>query len=233
MQIPQEIKKFIDKKIIFDNRLIMPWFYPETEKFDDFQSGYKIDGEDEDGILNFKKSWWVVCRNYFDDPYFVDFAEQEKGFPVYFAYHGMGKWTPILVSETIVEFENILSKIKPLENKKIELLNYLRGNFDLENPLWRELFDSVLEEDEEESDKQIDTEPLIFSKLYITDFGENKLHVIKHLKKFLGLTPKQALTLPEKLPIKYREGLKKLLVQDMDYLQRLGVKCELVDNDSF
>lgn len=132
--------------------MALPWNYPIIDKFNDFQAGYRFNANTLENLTGqngeFHENWFVICSNYFDDPFFIDISETENDFPVYYAQHGAGSWTPIKISESIDEFANQLNAIKKLEDIKEQLLENLKNEFDLENELWKEVYDSTLENDE-------------------------------------------------------------------------------------
>ena len=153
MELPQQIKNFIEERIEMDN-MTLPSNYPTSGKFNEFQAGYRynsITNEDLTGNQGkFHKNWFVICSNYFNDPFFIDITEIENSFPVYYAQHGSGEWEPIKVSKNIKEFISELKELKKLENNKPEYLQYLEANFDLHNEMWKEVYESVIEEIEDE-----------------------------------------------------------------------------------
>ncbi len=83
-----------------------------------------------------------------DDPFYIDFTQENIGFPVYFSYHGMGKWEPILIANTLEQFKQILVKIKSHETQLPFDLNSLSLSVDLENKFWEEVNETCNEEDE-------------------------------------------------------------------------------------
>jgi len=121
-QIQHKVKAFLDVGTVLET-LILPQNYPDVNQLEAFQLGYKTDGRTGKSITgdkatDFKESWYVLCTNYFDDPFFVDFTEEEKGFPVYFAFHGAGGWRPIKVAESLDTFSKLLIDIQQLEGDK-------------------------------------------------------------------------------------------------------------------
>jgi hypothetical protein len=142
----QKVTDFINQKITIEE-LCLPHFYPTVDRFDKFQAGYKYNAITGEKSKVFNENWFVICFNYSSDPFFVDFREVEKGFPVYFAWHGTGRWVAIKVAETINEFLFHLSEIKQIEGNKDKMLHYLETHFDLENEFWKEVYESVCEDD--------------------------------------------------------------------------------------
>lgn len=151
MELPQKIRSFIEERTEITT-MALPWNYPSIDKFDDFQAGYRFDAATLENLTGqeggFHENWFVVCSNYFDDPFFVDISEIEIDYPVYYAQHGAGSWTPIKISESITEFSNRLKGIKELEDDRDLLLDKLKNEFDLENELWKEVYESILEDEE-------------------------------------------------------------------------------------
>lgn len=231
IDIPKAIKTFISQAIMMDD-MMLPHCYPSIEHFNTFQTGYKID--DNNVQSGFKSSWWVICSNYFNDPFFVDFDESEQGFPVYFAFHGQGVWQPLLLAPSLNEFEKILLNIQKVQGNSSEYIAYLKNYVDLNHEFWQEVYQSVLEKEalgdnEERESQHISLEDYADVALWITDIGPNKMAVIKYLKQALNLSPKQALNLPNELPIKYAEGVKLRLLRDFAELQSLGVSCQWIE----
>lgn len=153
MELPEKIKNFIQEKTEMTN-MTLPWNYPSIDTFDDFQAGYRFDANTLENLTGqkgeFNEKWFVICTNYFQDPFFIDTSETENDFPVYYAQHGAGTWTPIKISENITEFTDQLKEIKALEDDRDLLLDKLKNEFDLENELWEEVYESILEEEDED-----------------------------------------------------------------------------------
>lgn len=154
MELPQKIKNFIEEKIELEN-MSLPWNYPSADKFNDFQAGYRFDAQTNENLTGqkgeFKENWFVVCSNYFSDPFFIDISEID--FPVYYAQHGAGNWTPIRISENIEAFSDQLKQIKELEEDRPLLLEKLKNEFDLENELWNEVYENVLDDENEDGEE--------------------------------------------------------------------------------
>jgi hypothetical protein len=153
MNISQEVKEFIEKKIVFNN-MCLPWHYPTVETFEQFQAGYRYNGITLESLVgneqgNFKENWYVICTNYFNDPIYVDFSEHDKNYPVYFSIHGAGNWTPILVAKSLADFMTALLNLKEQENNKNEFQAYIEEHFDLDNDFWGEVFQGEEDEDED------------------------------------------------------------------------------------
>ena len=151
MELPQEISDFIEEKTEMANTAL-PWNYPSIDNFNDFQAGYRYNAITLESLIGekggFDENWFVICSNYFDDPFFIDISEIENGFPIYYAQHGAGSWTPIKISGNINEFSNQLKEIKEIEENRDLLLEKLKIEFDLENELWKEVYESTLEDEE-------------------------------------------------------------------------------------
>ncbi len=150
MDIPNKVKEFIAKKIELEN-FCLPHFYPEINKFEDFQIGYKVHGNTGEKITgenegDFKESWYVICSGYSNDPFFIDMNEEKENFPVYFAWHGAGSWNPIKVSKNIIEFGNQLEILKNIELSDENAQDKIKEKFDLNNEFWLEVYNEYEDE---------------------------------------------------------------------------------------
>lgn len=155
MVFSQAITDFISKEIECDH-YFMPQFYPQNGDIEGFQMGYKYNGntgEDVTGVSegDFHPNWYVICGGYAQDPFWIDITEEEKGFPVYFGEHGAGKWEPLLVANSLDEFEECVKYMVYLTESdfsKEEIERLYHERFDLDNPFW-ELVWSEFSFDEE------------------------------------------------------------------------------------
>ena len=93
---PHEIELFIASKVVVGNRAsCLPEDYPQLNELQAYQEGYRwLTGESLVSTKpgDWQPGWYVIARNYFDDPFFIDINEQTTGFPVHFALHGTGRW---------------------------------------------------------------------------------------------------------------------------------------------
>lgn len=236
--LPQAIKDFIKNPVTAIN-VCLPHHYPETDSFEEFQMGYKyhaLTGEDLTGTEpgDFRKNDYVVCVNAMDDPYYVDILEEKQGFPVYFAWHGAGNWTRIDTGYKLADLTLFLQQLTTVEDSKDEVLAFLKTHTDLTNELWKEVFDGYNEMDnaDDQTTETQDTTTWIPGKLIITNVGKNKLSVVKFLKKEMGLTPQQALTITKQEVIEVKEGYLVHLQDTLNYLTSLGASVEFRVNDT-
>ncbi|WP_160137828.1 hypothetical protein [Chryseobacterium sp. c4a] len=224
------ILKFLSNPIRIEG-LALPENYASAEYIYYFQDGYLYNSVENKMLTGnasgeFRSSWLVLASNYYADPFFIDLDEFTDGFPVYFAYHGQGSWEPIQVAESLHIFQEILDQIQKLRSDKERLIHYFDENIDLENPLWKEVYTNIEEEDDDmvsiESYESIGSE----TNLYITDIGPNKMKVIALLKKEFALSGSEALELSKKSRILFRTGYRKWLEADGKQLEDLGAKVE-------
>ncbi len=215
----------------------LPQNYPAVNKLIEFQVGYKIHGSSGESLTgnnigDFKESWCVICSNYFDDPFFIDFSEQTEGFPVYFAFHGAGHWTPIKIANNIEEFSKHLINIKDRENDKENIISYLTENFDIKNKFWEEVYNLYMTQEDsiENVDEKQDWDDWILGKLIITNIGGNKLKIVNLLKKEFNLTPQEALSLSKLKEIEFKTGYLKHLKNDIKKLNELGATTDFRPN---
>ncbi|WP_185269432.1 SMI1/KNR4 family protein [Chryseobacterium bernardetii] len=223
------IIEFLKKAVLIEG-LALPESYASAEHIYSFQDGYHYNSAENKLLAGnapgeFQSSWIVLASNYFADPFFIDLNEDEADFPVYFAYHGQGNWAPIKVAESLSIFQKILQEIQNLRWDKAELIEYFDENIDLENPLWKEVYENI-EDEEEGNPKQIENYESIGSEvnLYIMDIGPNKMKVIALLKREFGLSGSEALELSKKSKILFRTGYTQWLEYDRKKLEDLGAK---------
>lgn len=223
---PQALLDFIAKQIKIDAACMFPQNYPENGDLEAFQDGYK--DEDTNGQPGFlKPSHYVVCSNYFADPFIVDLAEEGLGLPVYFAFHGAGSWTLLPIASTLADFETVLGKIKTWldAGEKDRALAYIANWFDRENnAFWKETYAELNEPEMEDTPPAAawTEEDRVHGKLFITHLGTHKLKVVQRLQAQLGLTPQAALDLSKQPAIEYAAGLWFNLKHDLAGLEKLG-----------
>lgn len=216
--------------------LCLPENYPKLETIFDFQDGYAYNsvsntflyGEKEG---DFKENWLVIATNYFADPFFIDFDEVGQNFPVYFAYHGTGKWTPIKISESIIVFQEKLNKVYQYRFNKEELIKIVENEISLPNEFWEEVQESVLnlpERTEEEQAQKYEETDWREAELYITDLGPNKMKIVSLLKENFKLSGAEALQMCKQEHIFYRKNYLKWMEKDIQQLENLGATVELV-----
>lgn len=233
--IPNEIQNFIEQKITFEN-YCLPQFYPDANGFEQFQSGYRYNETNDENLIGeeegkWKENWYVICSGYANDPFFVDFSEAENDYPVYFAWHGAGSWKPIMVTEILSDFLHHLIEIKKIESDKVSVLDYIKTHFDIDNELWKEIYQEYEEQELSNAQTQDDLEDWILGKIIITDVGNDKMKVINFLKSELKLTPQQALSLSKQNEIEFMEGYLKHLKYFINQLESLGAKIVFREND--
>lgn len=148
--LPNQIGYFIEQKIKFEYILGLPHFYPFKTDFDKFQDGYRLNPITKESLISTKKEGWnenfyVICSNYYRDPFIINITEKESNFPVYFARSGEGKWNIIKVSNSISDFYSFLSKIKETEETLPKTVELLRKNEDTNTTFWQELIEELLD----------------------------------------------------------------------------------------
>lgn len=152
-----KINKFIENRIEFDTVLDLPHFYPKKGKFDEFQYGYRYNPISKQTLIgseegDWEKDWFVICSNYFNDPFVINVSEKELNYPVYFARHGEGKWNLEKVNESIKDFENLLKEIKPLEEDYLKAIEVIKKQSS--KNFWNQIIEELNElkecQDEEE-----------------------------------------------------------------------------------
>ncbi|MCL1992773.1 MAG: SMI1/KNR4 family protein [Spirochaetes bacterium] len=143
--LPGLLADFIKLGIEFSYIMPLPWHYADTSDFVKMQEGYRYNPVSGEFLVSEKAGewqpgWYVFARNYFDDPFFIDFTEEAQGFPVYFSYHGSGKWEPIKIADSLASFAEILKTLKGKDepDQPFELAALL-PELDLLNEFWAEV----------------------------------------------------------------------------------------------
>lgn len=132
----------------------LPQSYANLYDFNKIQEGYRYNAMTDESFVSdqpgkWQNSWYVIAQNEMEDPYFVNFEEENLGFPVYFAYHGSGKWKAIKVASGIEQFAEILAELNALTPPCT--IDFLSHKVEISNEFWSEMADELSygEDDEE------------------------------------------------------------------------------------
>lgn len=122
-ELPKQLVEFINLDICFDYLGMLPAYYADINDFNKIQEGYRFNSLSGEFLVSDKNGdwqdgWYVFAVNTMDDPFYIDFTQEDIGFPVYYSYHGTGKWVPIKIADTLEQFEQIL---KVLKSKDVEV----------------------------------------------------------------------------------------------------------------
>ncbi|MGU3375003.1 hypothetical protein [Chryseobacterium sp. M5A1_1a] len=216
--------------------LSLPENYPVIENILAFQDGYAFNSVLTKNLTgeklgDFKESWLVIASNYFADPFFIDFNDVQENFPVYFAFHGAGKWIPIKVTDSIDEFQEILNKIFENRFDKNYLDSFLKELTISDNEFWDEVYQNVSEmpdrTEEEQSQKSYESD-WREAEVYITDIGPNKMKIVSLLKEYYKLSGAEALKMSKENRILYYKGPSKWIQTSVQELENLGATVEIV-----
>ncbi|MDT8976270.1 SMI1/KNR4 family protein [Paenibacillus sp. chi10] len=142
--LPKQLVEFINLDFCFDYIGMLPAYYADINDFNKIQEGYRFNSLSGEFLVSDKNGdwqdgWYVFAVNTMDDPFYIDFTQKDHGFPVYFSYHGTGKWVPIKIADTLEQFEQIL---RVLKSKDLEVpfeLSELSLEIDLNNEFWDEV----------------------------------------------------------------------------------------------
>jgi hypothetical protein len=235
MELSQSVQNFILQRLIFEI-LSLPHTCPMLEHVEAFQDGYRFNSAKRESLVtgkegDWQETWLVIATNYFADPFYIDTSEAALDFPVYFAFHGQGKWQPIQVSGSITAFTDVLTTLKSLD--KAEAPQFLKRTVDTENRFWQEVLQeySSLENEENKENVEADLSEWILGKVFVTALGRDKLKVISHLKTQFKLTPLEAMDLTKQARIEVASGYLVHLRKKMDLLEKLGVTVTFVKDE--
>ncbi|WP_284464816.1 SMI1/KNR4 family protein [Chryseobacterium sp.] len=216
--------------------LCLPENYPVVEDILAFQEGYAFSSVVTEKLIgekagDFRDSWLVIASNYFADPFFIDFNDVKEDFPVYFAFHGAGKWTPIQIADSISEFQEILNEIFENRFDSNYLESFLKELTSSGNEFWDEVYQNVLDMSdytEEEQNEKSDESDWREAEVYIIDIGPNKMKIVSLLKEVYKLSGTEALQMSKQNRILYHKGPYKWIQSSARELESLGATIEIV-----
>lgn len=216
--------------------LSLPENYPTLENSFDFQDGYAYNSVNNTFLYgqkegDFKESWLVIATNYFADPFFIDFDESAQNFPVYFAYHGAGKWEPIKIANSIDAFQQKLKAIHQNRFNKEELIKILDIEENSKNEFWNEVVESchnLPEIEENEIAQKYVQSDWREAELYLTDVGPNKMKIVSLLKEKFNLSGTEALKMSKQDRIFYHKGTYRWMTPMVQELENLGATIDIV-----
>jgi hypothetical protein len=154
--LPKQLMDFIKLNITSKYIGVLPTDYADMNNFIKMQEGYRFNTVSGECLVSNKyggwqDSWYVFANNTMDDPFYIDFTQEDMGFPIYFSYHGAGMWQPNKVADSLAQFEQLLRIIKHKETTEIKLpfnANALSSEIDLSNEFWAEVNQSWVEMEE-------------------------------------------------------------------------------------
>ncbi|AEA61474.1 hypothetical protein [Burkholderia gladioli] len=201
-KIPSEIRSFLQAAIIVGD-MVLPCRYALPDEIETLQVGFRSNGRTGESLVSthdgaWQPTWFVLAVNDFNDPFFVDMAEEAAGFPVYFAKHGGGRWDAIPVAGSLRRFGEILLRLKAVGDDDAQVSRFVEDELDVADPLWREVLQARREhaaEFREIAPAAYDLANLATVELVVTDFGAQKLKVIQIVRRILGVSPQDALAL--------------------------------------
>lgn len=234
MQIPAQIRWFIERALV-PGAALLPAHYPTEETFPGFQSGFRFHGLTKTDLTGtrdgeWQPGWHVVALNQLDDPFFVDFAEADAGYPIYYAAHGAGQWRPLRIAENVEEFAKLLEQLIARQKDGKAWADLLATTTDLSHEYWKEVYaecgKSGDTEREDEPSARWNANDWTAGSLIMTDGGPQKLKVAQLVGKALGLSPKEALALCRGKEVSVATGYRKFLQSQLEKLIALGATVE-------
>ncbi len=234
-----EVEHFIESQVIVGD-LTLPYHYPRTNELEAWQVGFRSNGLTGESLVSttpgaWQPGWYVIARNYFDDPFFIDVNEKAANFPVYYAPHGAGSWDASVVAPSIQRFSQILSALCGLEEAAPEALLFLETETDMSVPFWSEVHEErrsrECEEEPVNTEADYDTSELQHGTLVITDVGSQKLKIVQILRQVLDLSLAEALALAAQREIVVGSGFLIRLRHLQEKLIVLGASVEFRPKD--
>ena len=233
--LPDIARQFIEAAVVAGD-MALPFHYPHLGDWAGLQIGFRAHGITGASLVGaapgqWQVGWYVLARNGFDDPFFIDLNEAAQGYPVYCAPIGAGRWDAQQVAPNLLRMGKMLAALRDLGNDHPAVLRWLQAEADLGMALWRE----VLEERQSALQTQADepaepdmpappTDPADWQsgRLVITASGPLKMKVVQLLRQVQKLSPQQALALVARPEITAAEGNRVQLQRLQARLQALG-----------
>ena len=220
--------------------MALPSSYPKLHELEAWQVGFRSHGLTGESLVSarpgaWQPGWYVIALNGFDDPFFIDIAQQAAGFPIYYAPHGAGRWDVTVVAPSIQLFSQILSTLREMKGDDAQALQFIETETDATNVLWREVGEArrdrgATEREPKQRDTDYDPKDLEHGTLVITDVGPHKLKVVQILRRALDVSLHEALTLAAERNIVVSSGPLVRLCRIQDQLIALGALTEFRPN---
>ncbi len=90
----------------------------DPENFDEGQIGYRIDPSGNSLISDegWKEQWFVIACDSLGDPILIDVSY--PALPVMSAAHGEGTWEPVIIADTLNNFQTIIRNLSSLAKNR-------------------------------------------------------------------------------------------------------------------
>lgn len=220
--------------------MCLPCHYPDVTSFEDFQEAYRFCGNSGKDLTGMQAGDWhpddyVICLNYFADPFVINLTESTQGFPVYYAQHGAGRWDFEKIAESLVQFRQDLVCFQTLEKDNSKFAAYIEQHKDLKIELWNELYETLKNAqntDLNENRVIKNHPPLVYGKLLLLQVGSQKLKVVSFLKQHLKLTGAEALHCIQQLPLEIEIGSQQVCQRIQSQLENIGAVTTFVVNEN-
>lgn len=230
----ESIRDFLAESIVVGD-LLLPTRYPEFERLDDFQVGFRTHGHTGESLLSdknggWRSGWYVIALTGLDDPIFIDADEREIGYPVYSAAHGAGRWDALQIAPSLKAFCRVLEALAMSNADIAQSERVIADETGALNAYWREVLDGR-QEDTTSADALADPgdfDPTDFemNDLIVTDIGPQKLQVVRLVSKCRDLPLRDALELSKAAEFEVGSGFKVQLQRLSNQFESLGATVE-------
>jgi hypothetical protein len=228
------IQEFLTHGIVVGD-VLLPMHYAQFDRLDDFQVGFRTHGNTGENLVSeadgeWNPDWYVLAMSGLDDPVFVAATEAPRGYPVYTASHGAGRWDALQIAPSIIAFHRLLEALAAVSDDTAAFIGLIMAETDLANQYWREVIEARQEAGRlEQSPPEIsayDQADFESGDLIVIALGLHKLKVVQLLSKARGLSLKDSLALAELTEFKAGSGTRLQLRQLRDRLEALGATVE-------
>jgi ribosomal protein L7/L12 len=231
LNLPTDVGDFILAAVVTGD-MALPSRYPGPDDLEAFQVGFRSHGHTGENLVSteegaWQPGWVVIATNGFDDPFFIDMAEQSAGFPIYYAPHGAGRWVATVAARSLERFGWMLSSLRDLEGE--EAMRFIETEAGTGSPLWAEIVQARREGEAMEGEvAEVDYDPEAIAQgdLIVVAIGPQKLKVVQLLRSVLDVSLQEALALAAEREIIVGSGPKVRFGRIERELTALGAAVE-------
>ncbi|MDR1806352.1 MAG: hypothetical protein LBR33_00275 [Propionibacteriaceae bacterium] len=225
-ELPDALADLLDEAITLDNPML-PRAYADPSDpaaFADFQERFR-----GGPIAGWAESWVALAANATAEPFFAD-VDEDPDFPVYFAYRGASRWTPLAVADSVADFAYLVEKLQDLEADPREAAEWLAGRVDCDNELWGDVWSvysgDVTRLEDRRRAVAITPEDFVYGSAVVTRIGPQRDAVLAAMAELLGLEAGAVADLAREGDVTVQRDRFVNLRDTIDRLSDLGARVE-------
>lgn len=213
--------------------LLLPTRYAHFDTLEVFQVGIRTHGHTGESLVSeadgaWHPDWYAIAQTGLDDPIFIAADQADRGYPVYYAPHGAGRWDALEIAPSLETFARLLQALADTPDAG-QWQTLIEAETGPANAFWEEVIDARKQPADLEEERSLDPPPYDPSDfesgdLTVTDLGPQKLRVVQLVSKHLGIPLKETLALADTPPLKAASGVRKRLRTLEERLNALGAR---------